>query len=104
MRCRFILFLAFVKLKGCKSRQPKKNPWMLEVVPDYFKTQEMCNDVVKKRPWQLKYVPGYFKTQKICNDVVEKVPWALEYVPDHLKTQKMCDDAVKKEGLFAGCP
>ena len=76
---------------------------MLEVVPDYFKTQEMCNDVVKKRPSQLKYVPDYFKTQEMCN-VVEKVPWALAYVPDHLKTHKKSDDAVRKSFFFGGCP
>ena len=52
----------------------RKNPWMLEAAPDYFKTLEMCNDFVKKRPWQLKDVPDCLRMQEMCNDVVEKVP------------------------------
>ena len=36
----------------------------------------------------LKYVPDYFKMQEICNDVVEKKPYGLEYVPDWFVTQQ----------------
>ena len=36
----------------------------------------------------LKYVPDCFKMQEICNDVVEKKPYGLEYVPDWFVTQQ----------------
>ena len=35
-----------------------------------------------------KYVPDYFKRQEMCNDVVEKNPYALEYVIDLFVTQQ----------------
>ena len=30
-------------------------------------------------------VPDYFKTQGMCNKAVEKGPWSLTEVPDHFK-------------------
>ena len=33
------------------------DPWLLQDVPDYLKTQEMCNEAVRIKPYSLGYVP-----------------------------------------------
>ena len=43
----------------------------------------------------IREIPEHFKTQKMCNEVVALFPYTLWCVPDHLKTQEMCDEAVR---------
>ena len=74
----------------------EKSPYALSYVPDHFVTQEMCNEAVEKSPWMLEHVPNQFVTQKMCNEAVEKNPQMLELVPDQFVTQKMCNEAVEK--------
>ena len=38
--------------------------WPLYLVPNRFKTQEMCDDTMQKRPYSLKYVPDWFVTHQ----------------------------------------
>ena len=64
----------------------EKRPWMLEYVPDQYKTQKMCNKAVQSEPWMLEHVPDQYKTQKMCNEAVKSDPWMLEYVPDWFVT------------------
>ena len=40
----------------------KKSPWVLEHVPDWLVTQEMCNEAVQSEPEVLEYVPDWFVT------------------------------------------
>ena len=35
---------------------------MLEYVPDWYKTQEMCKEAVREDPFSLEYVPDWFLT------------------------------------------
>ena len=49
---------------------------MLELIPDQYKTQEMCNEAVEKNPWVLELVPDQFVTQKMGDEAVEKSPCA----------------------------
>ena len=37
---------------------------MLKYVPDHFKFQEMCNDVMMEVPLLLRHVPDWFVTQQ----------------------------------------
>ena len=37
--------------------------------------------------WQLKDVPDHFKTQEMCDKVVRDYLFSLQYVPDWLVTQ-----------------
>ena len=37
---------------------------MLEYVPDHFKTEEMCDDVVMEDPLLLRHAPDWFMTQQ----------------------------------------
>ena len=64
-------------------------------VPDCFKTQWMCNKIMRTMPDVLHRIPDRFKTQEMCIKAVEKGPWQLKDVPDHFKTQEMCDKAVR---------
>ena len=63
---------------------------MLELVPDQFVTQKMCNEAVEKSPWMLEHVPDQFVTQKMCNEAVEKIPCALRWYKgyEQCKAQK----------------
>ena len=72
------------------------NPWALRHVPDYLKTQKMCNRAVEKDPWLLERVPDCFKTPEMSIKGVEKDPWLLKDVPNHFKTQEMYDEAVRE--------
>ena len=46
-----------------------ENPAAFLLVPDCFKTQEMCIKAVEVDPWQQKDVPDHFKTKNMCDDV-----------------------------------
>ena len=70
---------------------------MLEHVPDYFVTQEMCNKAVEKDLWALKDVPDHFVTQEMCNEAVQSDPWVLKHVPNQYKTQEMCNRAMQSK-------
>ena len=67
------------------------DPAAFFLVPDLFKTQEMCNDAVDVNPWQLSDVPNYFKTQKMCDDVVLRQSYFLQFVPDWFVTQEQLE-------------
>ena len=40
-----------------------KNPEILRLVPDYFKTKKMCKHAVKKLSFMIRYVPDWCKTR-----------------------------------------
>ena len=42
----------------------KVDPWQLHDIPDYFKTQKMCDKTVKDDPYTLQFVPDWFVTQQ----------------------------------------
>ena len=64
------------------------NPLSFTFVPDFLKTQEMCNGAFDDWPWLLEYVPDYLKTQKMFDDVVRRGPFSLQFVPDWFVTQQ----------------
>ena len=74
----------------------QRSPWVLRLVPDQHKTQEMCNEAVQRSPWVLRLVPDQYKTQEMYNEVVKENPLVLELVPDQFVTQEMCNEAVEK--------
>ena len=71
------------------------------LVPDRFKTQEMCDDAVWRDPSLLQYVPDWFVTQQqikiwyyyddYCNDN-EVIEWY-----DGYKKRKAQKEEIKKE-------
>ena len=42
----------------------------------------MCIRAVDDNPFTIQYIPDWYKTQKICDKVVVDNPDALEFVPD----------------------
>ena len=72
---------------------------MLEYVPDQYKTQEMCDKVVKENPWMLEHVPDQFVTQKMCNEAVKKSPCALWWYKGY--EQRKAQKAKIKEELMS---
>ena len=85
LRCYSLLFLTTLKLKRCVEKPLKKihgywslslivswrrrcvvlqciwsHPWSLRIIPDHFKSQEMCDEAVARRPYTLKNVPDWF--------------------------------------------
>ena len=48
-----------------------KSPEIISSVPDYFKTKN-CKNAVKKLRFLLRYVPNWCKTQIICDSCCKK--------------------------------
>ena len=48
----------------------------------------MCERAVEDRPWVLEYVPDHFKTQEICDKAVRDDLYFLQYVPDWFVTRE----------------
>ena len=48
----------------------------------------MCIKAVEVDTWRLKDVPVHFKTQAICNEVVRDYLFSLQFVPDWLIKQE----------------
>ena len=71
---------------------------LLELVPDQYKTQEMCNEAVQSFPWALEHVPDQFVTQKMCNEAVKKSPCALWWYKGY--EQRKAQKAKIKEELM----
>ena len=65
------------------ARQLKKtyNICTLQFIPDYLKTQSMCEKAVEKNPLLLKYIPDWYKTKGMRDEVESKTSCLLEYVP-----------------------
>ena len=60
-------------------------PILLWCVPDHFKTQEMCNELVHAMSKAFRWIPERFKTQEICIKAVQRDSSMLKYVPDLFK-------------------
>ena len=64
------------------------NPAVFFLIPDRFKTREMCINAVEVDPWQFHDVPYHFKTQEMCDGVVRDDPFSLQFVLDWFMTQQ----------------
>ena len=71
-------------------------PWLLKIIPDRFKTQQMCDKAVARSPYTLRFVPGWSVTQqqvKIWHDD--------SYYCDDDKLIKWYEDYKKRKGQKA---
>ena len=59
----------------------KKNPKVLEDVPEEYITQEMCDSVFEKIE-RLSCIPLKFRTLEMCRKAVQKNPKMLKDVPE----------------------
>ena len=51
----------------------------------------MCNEALEVNSWLLYDVPDYLKTQKMCDKVVEDDSSSLQFVPDWFVTLEQID-------------
>ena len=61
----------------------------LILLPDQYKTQEMCDKVVSKEPFMLKCCLDRYETQELCDKAVDAYLPPLKFVPDWFVTNKM---------------
>ena len=62
---------------------------MVQVVPDYLMIKKGCKNVIKKLPFIIAHVPDWSKTQEICDRVILENGEILRFIPDcyqNLKT------------------
>ena len=52
------------------------------------KLKYIYNNAVNNYPRALKCVPDYFKTQKMCNKAIDTNPSAMQFVPHAIKPNK----------------
>jgi len=76
----------------------KQNGYALQYVPENLKTTELCLEAVKKDGQSLIDVPILLQTAELCLDAVKQNGYALQYVPKSLKTAELCLEAIKKNG------
>ena len=76
------------------KKEVRRKPRFLAFVPDIFKTQDMCDNVVCRKPWALKYVPDQYKTQEMRSQAVRNNPYLLEHI--FLKHKKCVKKPLKK--------
>ena len=52
------------------NKAMREKPGVFFLVPDCFKTEEMCIKAIEKDPWFLAGVSNHFKIQEIGNNAV----------------------------------
>ena len=58
-----------------------KNPELLKLVPCHLKNKEMCQNIAKKLPFVIRYVSDWYKTQEMCDQVILENGGTLMFVP-----------------------
>ncbi len=72
---------------------------LLRYVPDYFKTEEMCECSINQNGLALQYVPDTLKTIDLCFNAINKDINSFEFIPQVFKTEKLCIEELK----LCGC-
>ena len=75
-------------LKACANKAIREDPAVFFLVPDRFKTQEMCIKALEVDSWLLNDVPDHFKMQDGCDRAVRDDFSYLQYVPDWFVTRE----------------
>ena len=69
--------------------------FVIRYVPDQYKTQEICNNVIPENGGTSMFFANCYKIKRMRNKAVDSHADTSEFVPDCYKTQKLCDKAVK---------
>ena len=70
-----------LKTKMCKHTV-KKILFIIQYVPDKYKTEQMSDKVILKNGGTLKSVPYCYNNEQMCDKAVDNYPDALEFVPE----------------------
>ena len=65
----------------CKNAV-KKLPFVIRLVFDPYKTQQMYDEAILENGRMLESVPDCYENQQMCNKAVDNYPHALNFVPD----------------------
>ena len=63
-------------------------PFILDFIPNCYKTQEMCKKAVSKEPFMLKYCLDKYKSHKVCKEAAAYLP-LLKFVATWFVTNKI---------------
>ena len=66
-------------------------PFILDSVPDWYITQELCDNIVYKKALMIKHFHDKYKTQKMCDKAVDAYLLALEFFSDWFFKSKMIE-------------
>ena len=58
---------------------------IFDLVPDHFKTEEICNDIMRINPAAIFLIPKRFRTKEMCEKAVEEDSRIMRYVLINLK-------------------
>ena len=67
------------------------NPAAFFLVPDRFKTQDMCIKTLEVDPWSLYDIPDNLKRQEMYDKAIKDDPSSLQFVPDSFVTEEQID-------------
>ena len=71
----------------------KNFPLVIMHVPDQYKTQEMCDNVILENGGMLRFIPECYKNQKMCDKAVDCYSHASDLYSISIR-HKMCDKGV----------
>ena len=78
----------------------KKLPFVIRSIPDWYKTQEMCDKVILENEGTFMFVSECYKNQKMCNKAIDNYADALEFISEWYKSNKI--SAIKKWNKAVG--
>ena len=76
---------------------------MFKYVPDRFKTQEMCDYLVRKHCYMSEDAPDRLKTKEMCDVVVKMDSYLFYVILNQFKTLKMCKEVVQDDPILTEC-
>ena len=66
--------------------------FVFDFIPDWYKTQEICEKGASEDPFLIVYCSDRYKTQRMCDDAVDDSLAALKFVPDCFSALKFIPD------------
>ena len=51
-------------------------------IPDWYKTQEICDRIIFEDPFMIVYCPDRYKSQGVYDEAVDDCQVALKFLPD----------------------
>ena len=83
LRCYSLLFLNTLKLKRCVEKPLKKvyGHWILSLIV-FWRRRCLILQYMWSHPWSLRIIPDHFKSQEMCDEAVAHRPYTLQNVLD----------------------
>ena len=69
------------------------NDYVIEIIPEKYRTRELCLKALETNAHTLRYMSDDTKTEELCRNALTKCPCILRFVPDNMK-KKLYQKAV----------